>query len=219
MRMRAKFCALLQVALCVCTVAQEQPATASVSFTLDFPGGNPGHYEITVANDGKGAYRSTGKLDEQSDPADPAPLQFTVSEKVLTRIFELCQRAHYFTGTLDSGRKNIANTGAKTLAYKDAQQNTQATYNYSPVAPVQELTSIFEGLSTILEFGRRLTYFHKYEKLALEQDLKRMEEMQRGKNLGDIQAIARVLNEIANDSSVMNVARARAMRLMAAAGK
>ena len=43
--------------------------------------------------------------------------------------------------------------------------------------------------------------------------------MQREKNLGDLQAIAPVLNEIANDSSVMNVSRARALRLLALAGK
>ena len=81
------------------------------------------------------------------------------------------------------------------------------------------MTGIFQGLSATLEFGRRLTYFKKYEKLALDDDLKRMEQMQREKNLGDLQAIAPVLNEIANDSSVMNVSRARALRLLALAGK
>jgi hypothetical protein len=134
-------------------------------------------------------------------------------------MFDLAQRAHYFSGKVDSGRKNIANTGAKTLTYKDAQRNTQATYNYSQVAPVQQLTSIFQGLSTTLEFGRRLGYFHKYEKLALEQDLQRMEQLQRDNSLGDVQAIATVLNEIANDQSVINVSRARALRLLASAGK
>jgi hypothetical protein len=190
-----------------------------VSFTLDFPGANPGHYEITVGGDGKGLYKSNGQLDQQSDPAEQAPLQFTLSDNVRARIFALSQRARYFTGKVDSGLKNIANTGAKTLAYKDAQHDSHATYNYSPLDPVRELTSIFEGLSTTLEFGRRLAYFRKYEKLALDEDLKRMEELQRDKSLGDLQSIAPLLNDIANDKTVMNVARARALRLLAAAGK
>jgi hypothetical protein len=42
-----------------------------------------------------------------------------------------------------------------------------------------------------------------------------MEEMQRDGNLGDIQAIAPVLNAIADDTAVMNVSRARALRLLA----
>jgi len=70
-----------------------------------------------------------------------------------------------------------------------------------------------------MEFGRRLVYFHKYEKLALDDQLKRMEEMQRDNGLGDVQSIAPALKDIANDSSVMNVSRARALRLLANAGK
>jgi hypothetical protein len=42
-----------------------------------------------------------------------------------------------------------------------------------------------------------------------------MEEMQKEDNLGDIQAIAPILNGIADDTSVMNVSRARALRLLA----
>ena len=210
---------LLLISLSVFANGQDQHAPATVSFTLDFPGANPGHYEILVTDDGQGSYRSNGQLDEQSGPGDPAPLQFTLSDKVRKQIFDLAQRAHYFSGKVDSGRKNIANTGAKTLTYKDAQRNTQATYNYSLVAPVQQLTAIFQGLSTTLEFGRRLGYFHKYEKLALEQDLQRMEQLQKDNSLGDVQAIATVLNEIANDQSVINVSRARALRLLASAGK
>jgi hypothetical protein len=207
--------ALLLTVFSLWAIAQDRHPSATISFTLDFPGANPSHYQLSVGDNGQGSYRSDGQLDQQSEPADPAPLQFTLSEEVRSQIFDLAQRAHYFTGKVDSGRKNIANTGAKTLSYQDEHRNTKATYNYSPVASVQQLTSIFQGLSTALEFGRRLSYFHKYEKLALEEDLKRMEELQREGSLGDVQAVASVLNEIANDSSVINVTRARARRLLA----
>jgi hypothetical protein len=207
---------LLFLSLCPITHGQQTP---TVSFTIDFPGSNPSHYEIVVGNDGQGTYSSNGQLDEHSEAADPAPLQLTISENVRKQIFDLAGRAHYFSGKVDSGRKNIANTGAKTLAYKDATHDSRATYNYSEAVPVQQLTSIFEGLSTTLEFGRRLGYFHKYEKLALDDELKRMEELQRENTLTDVQAITSVLKAIADDSSVMNVSRARALRLLATSGK
>lgn len=210
---------LLPIFITLCLVAFRQQPAASISFTLDFPGANPGHYEIVITSDGHGSYSSDGKLDEKSDPADPAPLQFEVSENIRTQVFDLAKRAHYFSGKVDSGHKNIANTGAKTLTYKDASHNSQATYNYSSLQPVEELTSIFQNLSTTMEFGRRLVYFHKYEKLALDDELKRMEEMQRESGLGAVEAIAPVLKDIANDSAVMNVSRARALRLLASAGK
>lgn len=215
-----KFGALrLLVVLASCLAGYGQQPTASVSFTLDLPGANPGHYELVVANDGQGSYTSNGKFDENSAAADPAPLKFSVSENIRAQIFDLAKRAHYFTGKVDSGRKNIANTGAKTLAYKDASHSSQATYNYSTLQPIEQLTSIFQNLSTTLEFGRRLVYLHHYEKLALDDQLKRMEDMQRENDLGDVQAIAPVLKEIANDSSVMNVSRARALRMLNTAAK
>jgi hypothetical protein len=209
----------LLIAVILCVAASGQQPTGSVSFKLDFPGAEPSHYEIVIASDGQGSYVSNGKLNDQSDPADPAPLQFVVSENIRTQVFDLAKKSHYFTGKVDSGHKNIANTGAKTLAYKDAGHNSQATYNYSLLQPITQLTAIFQNLSTTMEFGRRLVYLHKYEKLALEEQLKRMEEMQRENNLGDVGAIAPVLKDIANDSSVMNVSRARALRLLASAGK
>jgi len=212
--MRLAICGLILVALSCAARAESPSSPGTITFSLDFPNGNPSHYEITISQDGKGSYSSNGQLNRDSDPADPAPLPFQVSDKAREQIFDLAQRAHYFKGKVDSGNTRIANTGTKVLAYKSENQNSQATYNYSPVAPVQQLTVIFENLSTTLEFGRRLSYLYKYQKLALDEDLKRMEEMQHEGDLGDIQAIAPILNAVANDSSVMNVSRARALRLL-----
>jgi len=214
-----RFCTIVLISLLNCAPARGQQTGATVGFTLDFQGANPSHYEIVVSSDGSGSYSSNGQLSQESEPADPAPLKFTLSGNIRNQIFDLAKKTNYFKGKIDSGHKNIANTGNKVLTYKDADHNSQATYNYSPIPAIQDLTDIFQGLSATLEFGRRLTYFKKYEKLALDDDLKRMEQMQREKNLGDLQAIAPVLNEIANDSSLMNVSRARALRLLALAGK
>jgi hypothetical protein len=210
---------LLLLFVSICALAEDQSSSAVISYTQDFPGSNPGHYEITVNRAGQGVYRSNGQLDQQSEPINAEALKFSLSDNVRERIFSLAKQAHYFAGKVDSGRTNIANTGAKTLAYKDTQRSTTATYNFSQAAPVQELTSVFQALSTTLEFGRRLSYFHKYEKLAIEEDLRRMEELQRDNQLGDVQAISAVLNDIANDQSVINVSRARALRLLTKAGK
>lgn len=207
-----------------------------VTFTLDFPEANPSHYVISVGRDGHGSYISNGELGEKAAASDNSedsgsaggsgnsasqtsihsdpPLEFSLSDRVRDQIFNLAQRAHYFSGNLDSGRKNIANTGMKTLAYQDGQHDGQGSYNYSPSVPIQQLTALFQNLSEALEFGRRLSFFQKYQKTALDNDLKRMEELMQENSLGDTQAIAPVLKKIADDQSVMNVARARALRLL-----
>lgn len=199
--------------------AAAKDSSATVSYKQDFPQSNPEHFEITVGADGQGSYSSNGQLSSDTQPGDPETFQFTLSNNIREQIFNLAQKAHYFSGKVDSGRDNIANTGKKTLSYKDDKHSGEATYNYSPLPPVQQLTDIFQNLSTTLEFGRRLTFFHKYQKTAIDEDLKRMEELQRSQALGDIQAIAPVLNSIAHDQSVMNISRSRALRLLASAGK
>src|SRR5215469_8560392 len=194
--------------------AQSAPSLATVSFTLDFPQSIPDHYALKVSSDGHAAYNSTGKLTPDSEPPDPFHLEFTISPATREKIFELAAKAKYFEGKVDSGKRNIASTGNKVLAYHDAQRNTQAEYNYSPNPAVQALTSTFQNISTTLEFGRRLDYYHHYQKLALEEELKRMEELNREGSLVEVQSVAPILRAIANDNTVMNVARARAQRLM-----
>jgi len=189
-------------------------APATVSFTLDFPNSIPDHYAVTVASDGHATYDSTGKLTPEGEAPEPFHLDFQISPATQTRIFDLAGRAKYFQGKVDSGKKNLAFTGTKTLAYKDASRATKAEYNYSPNLPVQELTALFQNLSTTLEFGRRLDYYHHYQKLALDEELKRMEELNREGSLVEVQSVAPILRAIANDNTVMNVARARAQRLM-----
>ncbi len=191
---------------------------AAVSFTLDFPGSEPSHYAISVTNDGRSTYDSDGKLSPDSD-GDPFHMDFSMSIETRQRVFELAEKAHYFQGEIDSKKKNLASTGAKTLSYKDSSRNTKATYNYSPLIPVQQLTALFQNLSTTLEFGRRLKYFHHYQKLALDEELKRMEAVAGRDDLEEMGAVVPILQQIATDTSVINPVRARAQRMIERAGR
>jgi hypothetical protein len=188
----------------------------TVTFTLDFPGSAPSHYVVSISSDGHASYVSDGKLgnDSESSPSDTWRLDFILSPSSNARVFDLAKRAHYFEGEIDSRKKNIASTGAKTLTYKDAQKSTHAAYNYSPMAPVQELTAFFQNLSATLELGQRLEYYLRYQKLALDDELKQMEEMANKHELEELSAVAPVLQKIVDDASVMKVGRARAQRLL-----
>ncbi|MGB6401794.1 MAG: hypothetical protein WBF26_03015, partial [Candidatus Sulfotelmatobacter sp.] len=84
----------------------------------------------------------------------------------------------------------------------------------SNLAPVQQLTTLFQNMAATLEYGRRLAYYHRYQKLALDDELKRMQTQAQNNELNEIQSVAPVLREILEDSSVMNVVRARAKELI-----
>jgi len=196
-----------------------QAALPAVTFTCDFPGSDPSHYTISISSDGHGSYASDGKFTRQSESTADAPdrLEFRLSQAMSAHIFDLAKRAHYFQGEVDSGRKHLASTGTKTLSYRDAANDTQATYNYSAIPAVQDLTEFFQNFSATLEFGRRIEYEYRFQKLALDDELKRMEQMQKLGSLADLSAIAPTLQKLLSDSSVMNVVRERAQRLLALA--
>jgi hypothetical protein len=204
-------CLLLLSSVCASSQTPDQPV---VTFILDFPGSQPEHYSLRVQSDGAAHYESTGRLSPDSDETDSFDLDFTASPATRQKIFDLTAKAGYFQKDLDSHHKKIAFTGKKILSYKDAKGSGESTYNYSSQPAVQELTNLFQNLSSTLEFGRRLHYDHRYQKLALDEELKRMEEMARTSPPVELAAIAPILQQIIVDSTVMNVSRARAQRLL-----
>lgn len=207
-------CAIVLLGLFPASWAQS--AAPTVSFSLSFPGSEPDRYSVAVPMNGDATYWSDGKLTESAE-ADDFKLTFAVTPATRARIFDLAKKAHYFAGEVDSKKKDLAFTGTKVLIYNDGQKESRASYNYSPVAAVQELTELFQDMSSTLEFGRRLEYYHRYQKLALDEELKRMEQMANENQLHELSAVAPVLHEIAEDNTVINPVRARAQRMLARA--
>jgi hypothetical protein len=187
---------------------------ATVTFTQDFPTSQPEHYSVRIQSDGTSRYQSSGRLSADSDETDSFDLDFTATAETRQKLFELAAKAGYFQKDVDSHHKGLAFTGTKTLGYKDERRSGESTYNYSANQAVQELTGLMQNISATLEFGHRLQYDHRYQKLALEEELKRMEQLAHTKELIEVAAIRPILDRIIADSSVMNVARARAQRLL-----
>jgi len=198
-------------------VLHAQQAASNIAFEQTFPGSDPAHYVFSVASDCHATYESNGKLTPESEDDDSFHLEFTASQATCAKVFDLAKQAHYFEKEIDSKKKNLASTGVKVLSYKDAQKSAKATYNYSTIPSVQELTEIFQGLGATLEFGRRLEYDHHYQKLALDDEMRRMQESETSRGLQDVSAIEAILQQIIDDPSVIQVVRVRAQRLLAAA--
>lgn len=189
-----------------------EPAT--VLFSLNFPNSDPDHYTISVNSDGHAKYECSAKVSQESDDRETYEFEFEFSPANRARVFELAAQAKYFAGNVDSGNQKLAFTGAKKLEYRDGQASHSADYNYSTLPPVQQLTVLFQSVSQTLEYGRRLTYYHRYQKLALDGELKRMEAQAKENDLSELQALGPLLQKIYEDTSVINVVRARAQRLV-----
>jgi hypothetical protein len=182
-------------------------ASATVTFTLDFPHSDPEHYSIAVDSSGHARYESMPDGEAYST-------EFDISPGSRAKIFDYAKQANYFAENLDSGNHKLAFTGTKILSYHDGDHDNTARYDYSKSVPVQQLTALFQSIAATLEFGRHLTYFHRYQKLALDDELKQMDEEARANELSEIQAVVPVLQQIVDDPSVINIVRARAKSLI-----
>lgn len=193
--------------------AGDKPSAAVVMFTLDFPQSNPEHYSIAVDATGHARYECSGKVAEDAEE-QMYRAEFEVSARNRERIFEWAKQAQYFAGKIDSGNRKVAFTGTKILSYQDGQRSNTARYNYSTLEAVRQLTVLFQNMGGTLEYGRRLAYYHRYQKLALDEELKHMEAQAKSGELSEINGVAPVLQEIYEDTSVINVVRARAKELI-----
>jgi hypothetical protein len=193
--------------------ARNVPPLPTVTFTLNFPHSDPEEYSIMVDNSGHGRYECAGSVTPGADP-ETYRTEFEVSGESREKIFEWAKQARYFSGNIDSGNRKLAFTGTKTLDYQDGQHDNSARYDYSNVAAVRQLTSLFQGMAATLEYGRRLTYYHHYQKLALDDELKQMETQAKNNELSELQIVAPILQEIVDDNSVLNIVRVRARELM-----
>jgi len=209
-----KFLLLLIALLVLGRFSAFAESSATITFSLDFPNSDPEHYSISVQSDGRAKYQSSAKLSKDSQENQNYQADFTLSAATRSRIFDLAKQAHYFDGKVDSGNKKLAFTGAKKLAYQDGQYSTTAEYNFSQEPPVQQLTALFQSMAATLEFGRRLVYYHRYQKLALDDELKRMESQAHNGELAELQAVKPILQDVYDDRAVIKVVRARALRIM-----
>jgi len=208
------FRALLLASLLLCSLSLRAAEPARVTFSFDFPGSDPDHYSLVVSSDGHASYESRGRISTEASDLESYQTEFNLSEATRAEIFDLAVRAHYFSGKIDSGNKKIAFGGAKKLTYTDGQRNFSAEYNYSPQPAVLRLTTLFQDISAAMEFGRRLAYDHRYQKLALDEELKHMENQAKSGDLAELQAVKPVLQAIYEDASVINVVRVRAQKIM-----
>src|SRR5258708_12632493 len=185
----------------------------TVTFELFGKQATPQSYPITRDVSGNARYEShtperpaEGRSSAPSEP-DDFEMQFTISRDTRDQILRLAKELDYFNGDWDFKKHVVANTGKKTLTWSDAGRKLHTVYNFSESKQLQQLTSIFEGISLTLEHGRKLQFLHRFDKLGLESELSGMEEMFKRHDLYELQLIAPTLRKIANDTPVLHLAR------------
>ncbi len=201
---------------------ERNPALPTITFMFELAGGTPSHYSISVDSTSRAAYTSDSPEQQnlqftpgKASSGAPYIERFTISESTRERIFDIAQKLNYFNGSFDYTKTRVANTGAKTLIYADPTRHFQTNYNWSQNQQLMGLTRLFQGISTTIEFGRRLQRELRFDKLALDSELKQLQDVASHNDALELQIIVPTLEKIARDSSVMHIARKRAQSLLA----
>jgi hypothetical protein len=204
----------------VCAHAQQiaGPAQApTVVFRFSWDQGLPwSGYVFTVNQNGLTHFSGTGNAAESGDN-DSFQQDFTMSEANLQKVFEWAKATDYFQGQFEARQRNIAKTGTKTLEFHGPEISTSATYNFSPNANIQQLTKLFQSIAVTIDYGRKLSFQYRFDKLGMDTRLKELTDLRANGSAEELQTIEPILRKIADDEGMMHMARLEARQLLKSA--
>lgn len=196
--------------------AAQAPANAAASsdqptitYRRVFEHSTPEFIEITLRQDG------TAKADvrQLSDP--PSPQEFTVRPAYRDQIFDLARQLRNFQKLDLEVHKRVAFMGKKTLRWDRGEDTYQTEYNYTVDPKALQLQKMFENLAqeqsdlTLLE--ERL----RFDRLGANQYLDQFEGHLNDGVLPQPERFLPVLDKIADDTRLFEIARQRARSLAA----
>jgi hypothetical protein len=189
------------------------PSVPAVTFELDWKAADPAWYQVTVSQNGDATYESKSHVKDNEPETEPYRLQFIMSQPTRAHIFRLAAALNDFNGKFET-RAKVAQTGKKTLTFRQGEKESKTTVNYSDNQQMNELIGLFQRMSTTFEVAQKLDFDLRFDKLGLDRDLKILERLDKDNQLLELQVIAPTLERIANDSGIMNIARQKARVLL-----
>ena len=174
---------------------------ATITYRRVFKGSNPEFIEIKIGENGTSSY------DIRQLSEDPDPQPFQVGDTIRSKIFELTGELHNFTGLDLDVHRRIADLGEKTFRYEKGGEVHETHYNYTLNRSAMQLALIFEGLFQQQRDLSLLEQRLKYDRLGVNDALHQFEDDLGQRTLPEPERLLPVLDRIAGDSRVVEVAR------------
>lgn len=180
---------------------------ATITYRRVFKASNPEFIEIKVGENGT----ATFDIRQLVDPPGAQP--FEVGPALRAKIFELARQLDDFRDLQLDIRRRIANLGEKTFRYERGTEAHEAHFNYTLNSTANQLMQIFEGLARQQEHLVLLQRRMRYDRLGINDALLQLESDLHRKLLPEPERLVPVLEQIANDSRFVDIARQRARAL------
>lgn len=198
------FLSLLRLLLLLPVLTSED---ATITYRRVFKASNPEFIEIKVGENGS----ATFDIRQLEDPPGAQP--FEVGPALRAKIFELAGQLDDFRDLQLDIRRRIANLGEKTFRYERGNEAHEARFNYTLNSTANQLMQIFEGLARQQEHLVLLQRRMRYDRLGINDALLQLESDLNRRLLPEPERLVPVLEQIANDSRFVDIARQRARAL------
>jgi hypothetical protein len=183
------------------------PQGATITFRRIFKSSVPEFIEIKVEKDGAGSY----DIRQLSEDADPQPLQ--IGAAVREKIFDLAAQLHNFAGLDLDVHRRIADLGEKTFRYENDGAVQETHFNYTINHEASQLLMIFEGLARQQQDQTAIEQKLRYDRLGVNDALVQFEADLSQRTLPEPERLLPVLDRVAADTKLVDVARQRARAL------
>jgi hypothetical protein len=191
---------LVPVLLAAAVVLAADPR---IVYTKSFPGSTPAYVSITAEKDGSVAYKES---------ADDEPETFKIEPGAAAAMFDLAEKLGRFKSPLESGLK-VANMGQKTFRWENGSEKNEAKFNYSLDENARLLHDWFERITETEALVLQLRRAVRYDRLGVNDAVLKIHAAWDRKRLVGLEQLLPLLDRVASNESLINMARERARAL------
>ena len=200
------FClSLLSTSLATPVDAQ---AGAKLIYRKVFKASSPEYVEVTVTAAG------TGTVDIRQIDDDPAPEAIELSPDLAARMFQMAAELGNFNSIELDVKRRLANLGEKTFRFEEGDTAHEARFNYTVNQTASQLMQAFEGLARQEGHRQLLVHRLRFDRLGVNDALITLDKDFRNGLLPEPVRLLPVLEAVAEDSRVIEMARSRARSLI-----
>lgn len=200
------FCLVLS-SVAAQSAAPSTTADPKLTYRKIFKASSPEFVEVSITRDGAG----TVDIRQLDDNPDPQPIE--LSRELAARMFEMAGELQHFNGIELDVKRRLANLGEKTFRYENGAQAYETTFNYTVNQAATQLMQAFEGLAR--QEGHRQLLLHRlrFDRLGVNDALISLEADYRRGLLPEPARLLPMLEAVAADARVIEIARSRARSL------
>jgi len=189
-------------------LAQSSTPVPRLTFTKFLAGSLPEYMALRVDANGKATYEGRPLAEA------PNPRALEISPATTQRLFSMASSLGYFSSLSLESRHKVANLGLKTFTYEGGNKVSRVEFNYTENHTAQQLTELFEKISSVEQHVAQLDYASKYDPLSLPQQLRQIQIELNEHGLLETGLLVPTLEKIAGNPRFLHLAQSRAQEIL-----